>query len=89
MNVMAGSWVAALGRSKTALVAFTVCHTALDSTSGKPVGEYERVVIPAYSTLGAWHSAELGGPEDDRVIEETPAAKILDQGRGAGRHPQG
>ena len=87
MNVMAGSWVAALGRSKTPLVAFTVCHTALDSTSSKPVGEYERVVIPAFSALGAWHSAELGGPEDERVIEHAALLQVEDQRRRSARHP--
>ena len=31
MNVMAGSWVAALGWSEAPLVTFTVGHAALDS----------------------------------------------------------
>ena len=86
MNVMAGSWVAALRWSKAPLVTFTMGHTALDSTPGQPIGEHERVMIPSLAALGARHPAELGRPKNDRVVKHASLFEVKDQRSRAARH---
>ena len=86
MNVMAGSWVAALGWSKAPLVTFTVGHTALDPTPSQPIGEHERVMISSLATLCARHSAELGRPKNDRVVKHASLFEVKDQRCRAARH---
>src|SRR5208337_3304471 len=47
------------------------------------------IVVAALAPLARRHPAELGGPEDDRVVEKAEALEVLDQGRGAAGHAQG
>src|SRR4051794_15863243 len=50
------------------LVAPAVGGAALDPAARQPGGEGGGVVVPALAALAAGHPAELGGPDDDRVV---------------------
>ena len=52
------------------LIRRAVGHTPLDATACEPGGEGEGVVVAALRTLTARHSAELGRPDDDCLIEQ-------------------
>ena len=54
-----------------------VGDAALDAAAGEPGGEGERVVVAALGALAAGHAAELGGPDDDRVVEQAGCFKSL------------
>ena len=70
-------------------VARAVGHAPLDAAAGQPGGEGERVVVAALGALAARHAAELGGPDDDRVVEQAAALEVLDQGGGGFVHAGG
>jgi uncharacterized protein YoaH (UPF0181 family) len=61
----------------------------LDAAAAEPVGEAIRVVVAALAALRAGHAAELGGPQDDGVVEQAALFEILDQGGGAAGHAPG
>jgi hypothetical protein len=62
-------------------VARAMGHAPLDAAAGQPGGERERVVVAAPGALAAGHAAELGGPDDDGVVEQAAALEVVDQGR--------
>ena len=70
-------------------VALTVSQSALDASAAKPVGENKRVMVAALAALRRRHAAKLGGPQDERVLEQSTLLEILDEGRGAARHAEG
>ena len=49
---------------------------APDSGSGQPADEGAAVVIAPLGSLGEGHAAELGGPEDDRLVEQAALFQI-------------
>ena len=51
-------------------VAWAVGGAALDAAAAEPVGEAVGVVVAAFAALRGGHAAELGGPEDDRVVAQ-------------------
>src|SRR5690606_37354629 len=70
------------------LVAFAVGDAAADAAAGEPVREDERVVVAAERTLVAGHAAELGRPEDDRVVEHAALLEVFDQRCSADAEPE-
>ena len=75
-----------LGRAERPLVAGPVGDAALDAAAGEPVCERERVVIAAQAALAARHTAELGRPHHDRVVEQAAAFQVLEEGGGRAVH---
>jgi hypothetical protein len=75
--------VIAIGRVFHCLVgpfiALAVGDAALHAAARKPRRERERIVIAAFASLAAGHAAELGRPEDDRVVKKAPGPEILQQ----------
>ena len=61
---------------------------AFDAATAEPVGEDEGIVVATLAALRAGHSAKLGGPEDDGVLEHASLFQILDQGGSTTGHPQ-
>ena len=58
-------------------VAFAVGGAAFDAATGHPGSERGGVVIAARAPLAARHAAELGGPDDEGVVEHTARFEIL------------
>ena len=73
-----GGFAAVLG-FVAPFIAETVGDTAADAAAAEPVGEDERIVIPALAALRARHAAELRGPENDGVFEHAALFEILDE----------
>ena len=78
----------AVGGLVAPFVALSVGDAALDAAAGEPVGEDEGIVVAALAALGAGHAAELGGPEDECVLEHAPILEVLDERRGALGHAE-
>ena len=81
--------VVAVQRLVAPLVAFTVGHSTLDPSTGKPVGKHEWIVITAFLALRARHTSKLGRPVDDRILKQTPLLQILDQTCRSTGHSKG
>src|SRR5947209_8453362 len=60
-----------------------VDHAPFDAPACEPGREAVDVMIPAIAALSAWRAAELGGEDNDRVIEQAAPLQILQQ-RGDG-----
>ena len=71
--------VFAVERFVAPLVGEAVSRASFDAAAAEPVGEDEGVVVAAFGTLGRRHSAELGGPEDERVVEQAALFQIFDE----------
>src|SRR5436305_1413201 len=71
------------------LVAGAVGDAAADAAAGEPGGEGERVVVAPLAPLAARHPAELGGPDDDRVVEQPARLQVVEQGGGGTVHAPG
>ena len=78
--------VPAVERLVAPLVALAVGHAALHASAAHPVGEDERIVVAALARLRARHAAELGGPDDQRVVEHAALPEVGDERRRAARH---
>src|SRR5260370_959360 len=52
------------------LIARSMAYPALGAATGHPHREGEWIVIPGLGALAARHAAELGGPENDRVLQK-------------------
>ncbi len=89
MDVVAGGGVGAVLGFVAPLVAFAGGDAALDAAAAEPVGEDVGVVVAAFATLGAGHSTEFGGPEDEGVIEEAALFEIDDEGGDGFGHAPG
>ena len=46
-------------------------------------------MIATLATLGAGHATKLGGPQDDRVLQQASLLEVLDQGRDGCGHAHG
>ena len=64
---------------ETKLVGCAVYHAPLDPTAGHPRREAERMVVAAVSTLRSGSPAELGRPDDDRLVEQPAPFQIGQQ----------
>src|SRR5204863_3624374 len=60
-------------------VGLAVGHAALDAAADQPYGEAVGVVVPAVAALGAWRPAELGAPDDQRVLQEAAQLEVLQE----------
>ncbi len=78
VDIVAGRRISAIKWFVAPLITFARSHAALDATAAEPVGEDIRIVVTTFATLGAWHATKLGGPEDDRIIEQTTLFQIKD-----------
>ena len=66
------------------LVGGTEAEPMLDARAGEPGGEALGVVVAARGPLlERGHAAELGGPDDERVVEQSAGLEV-DQERGRG-----
>ena len=68
------------------VIAFPVRHPTLKSSSGKPVGKHEGIVIPTLAPLTTGHPSKLRGPVNNRILKQTTLLQILDQGSGPPSH---
>ncbi len=60
------------------LVGRAVDDAPLDAAAGQPGAEALRVVVAAVG-LGAGRAAELGAPDDDRLVEQPALLEVLEQ----------
>src|SRR5262249_54792302 len=78
--------VVAIGRildgPERPLVRLAISRPALDSPACEPRCKARRIVVAAFSSLAAGHSAKFSGPHDDRVVQHSTLLQILDQRRG-------
>ncbi len=59
-------------------------ESVLDARAGEPGGESLGVVIAALgSLLERGHAAELGGPDDQRIVEHAPRLEVDQQSAAA------
>src|SRR5439155_3011447 len=82
VDVMDGGWVLAIEGFVTPLIALAPGDPGFDAAAAKPVGETIRIMIPALATLGAWHPAELGRPEDEGVGQQATLLQVFNQRAG-------
>lgn len=87
VNVINAGGIRAVLRTETPFVTFPI-GAALDAATAEPVGEDEGIVVAPLAALGAGHAAELGGPENERVLEHAPLFEVLDQRGGSMGHAQ-
>ena len=78
-GVDVGDVVPVLDRVEAKLVGGAVDDAALDAAAGHPDGEAVGVMIAAVGALGTRCAAELGGPDDDRVVEQAALFQIVQQ----------
>ena len=79
VDVVAGRRIGAVERLVAPLVALASSDPSLNAAAAEPVGEDVGVVVAAFAALRAGHAAELGGPENDRVIEQSALFEIEDE----------
>ena len=60
-------------------VALAVSDSAFDSRAGQPGDGGAAVVVAAGGTLGKWHAAEFGVPENECVFEQAPCLQVVKQ----------
>jgi hypothetical protein len=53
------------------LVGFANGDSTANPTSAQPIREHVRIMIAPNATLAARHPTELGGPQNDGVLEES------------------
>src|SRR6185436_12775032 len=63
------------------LVGRAVDDAPLDAAAGQPRAEAEGMVVPAVGALGPGGAAELGAPDDQRLVEQAAPLEVLDQAR--------
>ena len=78
-GVDVGDVVAILDGVEAELVGRAVDDAALDAAAGHPDREAERMMIAAVVPLRAGRAAELGGPDDDRLVEQAALLQVLEQ----------
>ena len=68
-----------LNRMVAVVVGRTVDGSALDSPSGKPHGEAERVVVATVRSLRHGGSTELASPEHERTLQQASGLEVFQQ----------
>ena len=63
-----GDVVAVLGGKNPQFVSRAVDDAALDAAAGQPATEAKGMMIAACGALAAWRAAELGAPDDQRLV---------------------
>src|SRR5437764_2523311 len=71
--------VAVLDSVESKIVSPAVDDARFNAAAGHPDAESERMMIAPIAALRAGGSAELGGPDDNRVLEHTPLLQIPHQ----------
>ena len=77
-GVDVGDVVPVLDGVEAELVGGAVDDAPLDAAAGQPGAEALRVVVAAVG-LRARRAAELGAPDDDRLIEQAALLQVLEQ----------
>ena len=77
-GVDVGDVVPILDGVEADLVGGAVDDAALDAAAGQPGAEALRMVVAAVA-LGARRAAELGAPDDDRLVEHPALLEVLQQ----------
>ena len=80
-GVNVGNVMAVLDGVEPELVGGTVDDAALDPSTRQPHGEAVVMVVATVGSLPARSPAELGRPDDDRVVEQPPPFEIDQQSR--------
>ena len=78
-GVDVGDVVPVLDGVEAELVGRAVDDAPLDAAAGHPDREAVVVVVAAVGALRAGSAAELGGPDDDRVVEQAAALEVDQQ----------
>src|SRR5262245_24290692 len=68
-----------LDRVEAEFVGGAVCHSPANSAPGQPYRKSVRMVIATVRALSAWRPSELGGPDDQRLVEQSALLQILEQ----------
>ncbi len=89
VNVVNLGGMIAVERFVAPFVGGAVTHARLHPSAAKPVGEYVRVVIATFATLGRWHPTEFGGPQDNSIFQHSTLFEVLNQCRAAASHAFG
>src|SRR5262249_40225631 len=71
--------VPVLGSVEAKLIGCAMDGPAFDSAAGQPDRESERVMIATIRPLRARRAAELGGPDDQRLVEQAAAFEVFQQ----------
>src|SRR5579872_1508181 len=86
-GVNVGDVVAIFHRMEAQFVCGAMHHAALDAAAGHPGGEPKRMVIaPSLQTriirphLDSRRSSELGGPDDQSILQHAPLLEVFQQG---------
>ena len=53
----------------------------LQASSGHPDREAERMMVATIASLRAGRAAELGGPDDERLVEQPALFQVLEEPR--------
>ena len=64
---------------KAEFVGGAVSESALDAAPGHPDAEAVGVMIATIAVLGARRASKLGGPNNDRLVQEAPLLEVLQQ----------
>ena len=78
-GVDVGDVVAVFDGVEAELVGRAVGDAPLDAAAGHPDREAERMVVAAVGSLRAGRAAELGRPDDDRLVEQAALLQIGQQ----------
>ena len=84
VNIVDLCWTASVKGFVAPLIRLTVGHDSLDATACEPIRKYIRIVVASLASLRTGHAAELGGPEHDRIFQESALFQVLEQGCCAG-----
>ena len=75
-----------VGGLEAELVGRSIGGSRLDPATSEPSGEATPVVVPSLGVLplGGWLAPELGGADDEGILEHAPRLKVLEQSGGTG-----
>ena len=86
-GVDVGHVVAVFDGEEAELIGRPVHDAALDSAAGHPHGEAKRMMVAAVRALGPGRAAELGGPHDERFVQQAALLQVLESGRQSAYRP--
>ena len=86
-GVDVGDVVAVLDGVEAELVGRAVDDAALDAAAGQPDREAVGVVVAAVAALRPGRAAELGRPDDQRLVEQAALLQVLRAGRRSAGRP--
>ena len=66
---------AAFGRLVTEVIATAMSRSGFDSRAGQPGDKGAAIVVAAQASLGKRRAAELGGPDQQRILQQSAEEK--------------